>query len=261
VSEWSIEIFKNQFDSKNLAERFSYSFPQRPSSFFERVIESIDDANSKLFLLVINGEVKGATFGFRISGYQFEVWSPSYLYVDKEHRNVSLLFIVSVLRKMSTCIIDVSPTEDVRKILKAVKYTELSKGSFMIPAIMGVIKTLKKPRLIKCLSPIERFNQREDLIWLKSSDTKSLFCLKKTSRYGMPFYVLVYFDKTILKNYIKDLLFFILKINPLGILILPNLGLELDVTSLKSTKFYSFANVDKFGNFYSILGSEVTEVI
>uniref|UniRef100_UPI004048CB2E hypothetical protein n=1 Tax=Limnohabitans sp. TaxID=1907725 RepID=UPI004048CB2E len=261
MSDWSIEIFQNQFDSQNLAEKFSYSFPQRPSSFFESIIDSIDNVNSKLFLLVINGEVRGATFGFKISGYDFDVWSPSYLYVDKEHRNISFLFILSTLKKMSTNIIDVSPTEDVRKILRALKYTDLSKGSFMIPSIIGVIKTFNKRMLTKCSSPIERFNKRDDLIWLKSIDSESFFCLKQTSRYGVPFFVLVYFDKRLINDFITDLLFIILKINPLGILILPNLGRAIGVTSLKSSKFYSLSSNSDFSNYYSILGSEVTEVI
>jgi hypothetical protein len=261
MSDWSIEIFQNQFDSQNLAEKFSYSFPQRSSSFFQKVIESIDYVNSKLFLLVINGEVRGATFGFRISGYNFDVWSPSYLYVDKDHRNVGLLFILCTLKKMSNHIIDVSPTEDVRKILRAVKYTELSKGSFMILAILGVVKILNKVKLINCSSPIERFSQRNDLIWFKLRGSENLCCVKKTSRYGIPFFILVYFDKIIYENYITDLLFCIVKINPLGVLISPNFGRGLGITSIQSSKFNSFSNIYEFANSYSILGSEVTEVI
>tara|TARA_B100000989_G_scaffold170972_1_gene128106 strand:- start:200 stop:985 length:786 start_codon:yes stop_codon:yes gene_type:complete len=261
MNDWSIELFQNQFDSPKLAKKFSYSFPQRPVSFFERVIDSVDDVNAKLFLLLIDGKVRGASFGFRISGYKFDVWSPSYLFVDEEHRDISLLFILRVLKEMSTNIIDVSPTKDVRKILTAFKYKEISKGSFLIPAIMGGIKTSSNHKLTKCSSPIERFGQREDLIWLKSKQGEPFFCLKKTSRYGIPFFVLVYFDKRIIQNYITDLLFIILKINPLGVLILPNLGTDLDVMSLKSSKFYSFSNISKVGDYYSILGSEVTEAI
>lgn len=261
MNDWSIQLFQNQFNSKKLAEGFSHSFPQRPVLFFKRVIDSVDNVNAKLFLLVINGKVSGATFGFRISGYNYDVWSPSYLYVDEEHRNISLLFILRVLKEMSSNIIDVSPTEDVQKILKALKYTEISKGSFLIPAIMGGIKTSSKNKLMKCSSPIKRFDQRADLVWLKSKQDETFFCLKKTSRYKIPLFVLVYFDKRMIKSYITDLLCVILKINPLGVLILPNQDDNLGVKRLISDKFYSFTNISEFGNYYSILGSEVTEVI
>lgn len=261
MHDWSIEIFKSQFAAKILAEKFSNVFPQRTNAYFERIIESIDGENSKIYLLIIKDEVKGAFFSFRVFGYDFEVWSPSYLYVEKECRNLSLLFMLGAFKKMSKNIINVSPTDDVRKILSAVRYKEISKGSLMIPAFLGVIKPMGKQELIKCLSPILRFSRRDDLIWFCSKNRNIFFCVKKTSRYSIPFFILVYFFKDHLDNYISDLLAQIAKINPLGVLIVPDFGGNAGFISLRSSKFHSLSNITELGNTYSILGSEVTEVI
>jgi hypothetical protein len=261
VSDWSIELFKNQIELKILSEKFSNSFPQRKKTFFERIIYLLDDTNSRLFLLVIDGEVKGATFAFRIYGYDFEVWSPSYLYVEKGHRDVSLFFIIGVLKKISINIIDVSPTVEVRKILSAVKYKEFTKGSFLIPALRGVFNFFPKRQLIICSSPIELFSRRKDLIWLNSKEDNCFFCIKITSRFGIKFFVLVYFNKIHFAAHIKELLCRVANINPLGILIIPNLGGKSDFLSFQSEKFHSFSNITNSGDIYSILGSEVTEAI
>jgi hypothetical protein len=259
--DWSLEIYQNQIKSKDLVENFSRSFPQRSKLFFEGAIELLDGANAKLFLLIVEGEVKGAAFGFKISGYDFDVWAPSYLYVEKEYRNISLLFIISVLKKMSNNIIDVSPTNDVRKILRAVKYKELSKGSVMIPVCFGVINIFSKQRLVMCSSPLLKFIERKDLIWLKLDNEEIFFCVKITSRYGMPFFILVYSDTKNFDIYISDILRKILKTYIIGILVIPNFEQKFRFPSLRSNKFYSLSNVDNFGDTYSILGSEVTELI
>jgi hypothetical protein len=179
--------------------------------------------NSRLFVLIIDGEIKGATFAFRISGYNFDVWSPSYLYVEREHRNISLLFIVGVLRKMGNKIIDVSPTNDVKRILSAVKYKELSRGSLILPAFQGIFWSIFKRKIFSCSSPIERFRQRSDLMWVGSVNGENFYCLKKTSRYGIQVFLLVYFDKTRLMDDIQDLCGFVAKINPLSIIVIPNI--------------------------------------
>jgi len=261
VNDWSIEVYKDQINSIGLACKFSHSFPQRSNQFFQKVIDSLDETNSRLFVLVIDGEIKGATFAFRVSGYNFDVWSPSYLYVEKEHRNVSLLFIVGVLRKMGSKIIDVSPTNDVKKILSAIKYKELSKGSLILPAFQGIFRSIFKQKFFSRSSPIERFKQRSDLMWVSLVDGESFYCLKKTSRYGIQVFLLVYFDKTRLMHDIQDLCCFVAKINPLGILVIPNIFGITRFLSLRSNKFHTFSNFIDLGEVYSILGSEVTEVI
>ncbi len=262
MSDWSIELFENQINHKSLAEKFSNSFPQRSILFFEKIIELLDDTNSRLFLLLIEGEVKGATFAFKITGYDYEVWSPSYLYVEKLYRNFSLFFIIGALKKISTHIIDVSPTEDVRKILGAVKYKEFSKGSFMIPALLGYgFKIFSKRQLIRSSSPFDLFANRKDLFWYKSKEDNSYFCIKKTSRHGVPFFILVYFNKALLEKHISELLLRVACTNPLGILLIPNIGQELRLIFFQSDKFHSFSNFTNLENVYSILGSEVTEII
>jgi hypothetical protein len=261
VSDWSIELFENQIELKSLAKKFSNSFPQRSKTFFESMIELLNDENSRLFLLMIEGEVKGATFAFRIHGYDFEVWSPSYLYVEKEYRDVSLFFIIGALRKISINIIDVSPTVDVRKILSAVKYKEFTKGSFLIPALGGVFNFFSKRQLAILPSPLELFAGRKDLLWLNSKESNCFFCIKRTSRYGIKFFILVYFNKTHLADHIQELICHVANISPLGVLVLPNLGGRSNFLSFKSAKFHSFSNFDNTGDVYSVLGSEVTEAI
>ncbi len=262
MSDWSIELFENQIKYKSLAERFSNSFPQRSIIFFERMIRLLDNTNARLFLLVIDGKVKGATFAFKVTGYDYEVWSPSYLYVEQSHRSFSLLFIIGVLRKISTYIIDVSPTKDVRKILGAVKYKEYSKGSFMIPVLLGYgVKIFSKRYLIKSTSPFELFAYRRDLFWYHSKEDNSYFCIKKTSRYGVTFFILVYFNKKLLEKHIAELLLRVACINPFGMLLIPNVGQELRSVFIRLDKFHSYSNINNLGNVYSILGSEVTEAI
>jgi hypothetical protein len=222
----------------------------------------VDGLNSRLFVLVIDGEIKGATFAFKISGYNFDVWSPSYIYVEKEHRNISLLFIVGVLRNMGGKIINVSPTNDMKKILSAIKYKELSKGSLILPAFQAIFWSIfKRKKSFSCTSPIDRFKQRNDLMWVSLVNGGNFYCLKKTSRYGIQVFLLVYFDKTRLMDDIKDLCVFMAKINPLSILVVPNIFEITGVLSLKSSKFHTFSNINELGEIYSILGSEVTEVI
>jgi len=263
MSDWSIETYNNQVNSQVLAKKFSAAFPQRSKKFFLRIINSLNGTNSKLYLLLIDGEIRGAAFAFRISGYEFDVWSPSYLFVEKNYRNVSFLFIINLFRQMSTSIIDVSPTGDVRKILSAMKFEEICKGSLLIPTIQGLVRRPRRSSIIRSLSPIDRFKLREDLEWfgLRSNNCKSFCCVKKTSRFGVSFFVLVYCDKALINGYLVDLLYQIARVNPFAILIVPKLNDVEGFISFQVSKFHSYSNIKELGNVYSLLGSEVTEVL
>jgi hypothetical protein len=265
LQDWSIEIFSNKFCATDLSKKLNLAFPQRTVNFFAEAICLLSQNHSKLYLLVVDGKVKGASFAFRIFGYDFEVWSPSYLYVEEEYRSISLMFIMSLSRKMSKRVIDISPSEDVKVILRAIKYRQINQGSLMLPVVQGITGLFSDGNIIHCTSPMSEIHmqKRPDLIWFKEEirGKKSFICVKKTKRYGIPFFILVFFEKDSINFSLKDILFQLFKINPLGVLIVPNFGNLHCRLSMKSSKFHSFSNFDELSETYSILGSEVTEII
>ena len=263
MTDWSVELYQKIVPKLDLAIKFNQAFPQRNINFFETAIDSVDDKNSKLYILKVGNDIKGGFFSYKVFGFEDDVWSPSYLFVDKEFRYLSLM----LFEKMSKFVINVSPTDDLKKILMYLEYQPINLGSFLIPVLCGIINLFPSSNKIKLSpelqSPFIEFNSRKDLIWFSYEvNGKSYFtCIKKTSRHGVPFFVLVYFHKLHIKYFFSSLLFLLFRVNPLSILIVPNFGFDYGYLSIKSNKFHAFSNFKHADDFYSILGSEVTEVI
>ena len=264
--DWKIELHTGQIEVNDIVDLMTKHFPQRKRDFFIGAVQTLNDDFSRLYLLVRGGKLAGAFFGYKIYGYDQEVWSPSYLCVDEESRDVSLMFIMAAFRKMSKCTIDVSPSIEVKNILSALKYKEINEGSLLFPLLQGVIKDLLKKEdfLKRCIAPVSRFQNRDDLLWFQN-DASSLkgdyICVKASSRYSISVYLLVYYNLDTLPGIFPRLITTLSKLNPLGLFIVPNNGHSLSGFSLKSGKFHSFSNFKQLGDIYSVLGSEVSEII
>jgi hypothetical protein len=261
MNSWSVELFIDQIDKNIIIDKFVKFFPQRSRSFFDKIVSSLELDNSKLFVLIRDGELVGASFSFKLSGYEFDMWSPSYLYVEEKHRDISLLFLISVLKKMGPNVIDISPTPEVQKILKAIKYKEVSKGSLAFPLFQGFLQVLLGRFFKRSFSPLKRFSQRRDILWFKDASSERIFAVKRSSRYGIPIFILVYSNKDDMEKYVNHLIGSLFLLNPMGLFVMPNFGMVSGKLFVRLDKFHSFSNVQNLGLFYSMLGSEVTEVI
>lgn len=261
----TIRKFSGDDDKGKVVAALVNAFPQRSDVFFESAIDGLDSANSKLYLMEVDDEVVGSCFGFRVEGYTVDAWSPSYLHVKPEYRSHSLFFIMRVFKYLSSAIIDVSPSDDVKKILSALKYKEINRGSRLFPVIQSFFYLRNQQRLkIKVISsPFSRFQSREDLLWftIHVDGGATKVAVKKAQRYSFNFFVLVYFEVANLNNILMCLISELRRINPFAILILPDFSYSLVGFSVKSNKFHTFSNMEEFDGLYSVLGSEITEVI
>ena len=124
--DWEIELYTGQIRVSDIVDLMTKHFPQRKPDFFIGAIQNLSDDFSRLYLLVRGGKLAGAFFGYKIYGYEKEVWSPSYLCVDEASRDISLMFIMAAFRKMSKCVIDVTPSDEVKNILSGLKYKEIN---------------------------------------------------------------------------------------------------------------------------------------
>ncbi len=267
MDEWRVEEFGNTQLRSCAISGFPQAFPNRSKCFFERAVSRLDPYSSRLFLLVVDHEVKGGVFAFRILGYGQEVWSPSYLYVDVDHRSLSLPFLMVSLARLGKRVIDVSPTQQMKKILKALRYSALNKGSYVTPLPIALLRAdrLFRKTCISTLaqSPIPDLLGRNDLIWYSyfgESET-SVLCVKRSSRYGIPVFIVAYCDTTHLKRAIPALATTLARTNPFGLLVWPRFEDSFCAFGIRSYRFHAFANFPVPGSIYSVLGSEVTEII
>jgi len=267
--DFEILLYNGAQDSFLLANKFNVAFPHRGAEFFLSAIDNLNPLYSCLCVLKLNDAVVGGVFLYKIYGYPESVWSPSYLFVDKIARGLSLIFFVNSLFKKSRSFLDVSPTDEVKALLAGLKSKPINNGSLLIPLLIHRFLPYKLrhcSRSSNCLenssSPFERFNGRSDLIWYRFSqdDVTELLCIKKTSRLGVPLFILVYFQLNCLSLALPSLIKELSKINIFASLVVPNLNTYQPFFSIKTSKLHSFSNFD-LGQTYSVLGSEITEIV
>jgi len=265
--DFNIELFDNSQDPYYLAKKLSIAFPQRSAKFFLKAINNLNSVDSCLCILKLHNTVVGSVFLYNIYGYLYPVWSPSYLFVDKVARGLSLFFLVNSLRKRSRLSLDVSPTNEVKTLLSGLKFKQINNGSLLIPLLTQRFLPSKsrygsRNYLEKSLSPSERFKDRTDLIWYRYNQDciDGSVCIKKTTRMGFRFFIMVYFLKDHLNAILPSLVLELSGINMFSTLVIPDFDLDHPFYSIKTCKFHSFSNFD-LDLIYSILGSEVTEII
>ena len=85
----------NEFCKDHIARYFKNAFRKVSITKFEKVLSQIDQGSPdiRLFLLILEKNVVGGCFFFKITGTVNEAWSPSHLVVNKAHRSYSLIFI------------------------------------------------------------------------------------------------------------------------------------------------------------------------
>ena len=266
TEDFKIELFDNTQDPYFLAKKLSVAFPQRSAEFFLKGINKLNSVDSCLCILKLHNTVVGSVFLYNIYGYPGSVWSPSYLFVDKIARGLSLIFLMNSLRKRSRLSLDVSPTNEVKTLLSGLKFKQINNGSLLIPLLIQRFPFKSRYGLRNYLeissSPSERFKDRADLIWYRYNQVCSngSVCVKKTSRMGLPFFILVYFPKDHFSAILPSLVFELSGINIFSTLVIPDFNLDHPFYSIKTCKFHSFSNFH-LDLMYSILGSEVTELI
>lgn len=268
MNDFCVEFFDSSCNlPDNVSEKFSEHFPQRSIDFFQRIIIKLDGARVRLLILKVDGEICGGFFAFRIFGYSEIVWSPSYLFVDAGYKSFSLLFIMRAFKALSSNVMDVSPTKDVQKILKAFKYKPVTRGSYLIPAFLGLRKLVFGRLNVYQFGPaktiLEGFENRSDLYWFeyKIDSVLHSVCLKRANRYGVDFFILVYVERYHISALCDHLVASVAKINVFGVLVVPNMGQARTHLSFLSSKFHAYSNANVCDSVYSIIGSEVTEAI
>lgn len=271
MNNWLIEVTDDKLNNiKKLSRKFSKSFPKRSSEFFFNILNKIDGINSKLVVLKVGNDIHGSIIFYKLSGYKFECWSPSYVFVDDDYRNLSIPFLIKSHNTISKNIINVTPNNSMLKIFKALRYKKLSFGTypklifrnFLHFSTDSSIEITSPPaKLKKIIDPV--FFHRSDLKWLKIIRRQKTYhlCFKKTKYFNIPINILVYTDvidqkilKSILTNYNLESLGFSLCLYP--------------ITEPASTlirfhfkKFIAISNFENKEDIYSILGSEITEVL
>lgn len=258
--------FDYQISINELANHFKKYFPQRSKTFF---INSIKIAlkTSGVYIFLHKNKVSGAVFFFKIDGYPEEVWSPSYLFVDKEARSQSLFVLDQVFKKNFKNFIDPSPTKDVKKVLNLYKYNEMSSGSILTPLFFRPFlrKAKFKKIFLKASIPKKFANKyHNNIIWFSYylNKTEYHICLKRIYRKGFYFFVVVFCEKDHLNDLLFSLVYKLFYKYPFYVLLSPNfINKEKLNISFEIDKFHVFKNFySRNENIYSLLGSELTEL-
>ena len=270
---WDAKVINNKSDILKHSKLFNKAFPKRSNSFFKEVLLSIDGKRSKLIVLKIDDiDVVGALLIYKVDGFGFECWAPSYFFVLDDYRNLSIPFLIKAQNLTCDKIINVTPSDSMCNILKALRYKNFTFGSSIMLNILDLFgllyKSKKNLNLSSCIPKKkykvdEAFFNRKDLTWIsfEKGNTEILLCFKKSSWLGIPLQILVY------SRGIKDIELFesLKRINKsclgLSLIVYPKFYINKSKLNLVSKKFRVFGNFDKTENLYSVLGSEVTEIL
>jgi hypothetical protein len=267
LEKWHIET--EIVDSKitEYAQFFNVGFPKRSVMFFENVIGKIDGINSKLCILIIDKAIAGALILYSVDGFTFEVWAPSYFYVTKDKRNLSIPFLLKAQRLSSESVLNVTPNAYMRKVLEALKYKKHSYGSNVLFSIFSFesssISWAKMPQDHSCIGIDSRFTGRNDLLWIvnSASEIEQLLCFKSSRWMGFKVWILVY-CKNVAQNDIGLIIQGVaVKFLMRALVVYPNFKKDIKWWDIAAKKFRVYGNFKPSCNLYSLLGSEVTEIL
>lgn len=265
MKNWKIEI-SSDFNQQELSKKFQREFPNRSKKFFLDLLEVIDHESTKVCLLYVEQKIEGAMILFKVAGCDKEIYAPSYFFVSSKHRNLSLTFLMKGQQMVSNYILNITPNEKMLKILQALKYKKHSYGSCFKIGFFNLLSFRKnKTKSIdhSSLGKVpETYFLRADLNWFQiiHQKEKYYFCFKSTSLFGIPLKILVYFsggDKIKIASLIS-------KINHrfyFSLLIFPDFLDNFYTPKIIKNKFRMFGNFESNSEIFSILGSEVTEIL
>ena len=265
MKNWNIEI-SSDFNQQELSKKFQREFPNRSEHFFLDLLEAIDYESTKVCLLYVDQKIEGSMILFKVVGCDKEIYAPSYFFVSSKHRNLSLTFLMQGQQMVSNYILNITPNKKMFKILQALKYEKHSYGSSFKIGFFNLFSFRKnKTKSVNhsSLSKVPRaYFLRADLNWFQilHQKEKYYFCFKSTSWFGIPLKILVYFSGGE-KNKIASLL---PKINHrfyFSLLIFPDFLDNFYTPKIIKNKFRIFGNFEGNSELFSILGSEVTEIL
>lgn len=266
MASWDIKHIKelNQIDT--YISLFKKGFPKRSYSFFKKILLNLDNKRSILLALELsNKQIVGVLILFKVEGYD-NCWAPSYFFVHEDYRSLGIPFLIKAQKYQANKILNITPNDSMCSILDALRYSRHTQGSkirFNFSFITS--KHEENPLMInlKNCKINQEFLERKDLTWLTYNyDHKNiLMCFKKVRFLGLKLQILVFskgFDQAELDEMISRINRSVLG---LSIIIYPAFDNKLKSINLISKKFRVYGNFSAYKNLYSILGSEVTEIL
>ena len=270
---WEAKVIEDNDEILSYAGLFKNAFPNRSVTFFKKLLSNLSKTRANLVVLETHDKkIAGAVILFKLEGYHEQCWAPSYFFVSNNYRNLGIPFIIKAQKIFSVKIVNVTPNDSMCNILKAMRYKNFTYGSKIFFNFSRFFKLFKKMnRRLSLITETYRnmynidtdFFTRKDLSWIPIiiKDKKILFCFKKTHWFGVPLQILVYsagvnnreIRKIIAKTDLSSLGF--------SFIVYPRMHKSYFKWNPVSKKFRVFGNFDMNQNFYSILGSEVTEIL
>lgn len=270
---WNVRVVDDESEFSNFLILFKEAFPKRSISFFSSILSNLSLHRGNLIILETKDKQPvGGVIIYKVDGYDFDCWAPSYFFVLDEFRHLSIPFLIKAQNCFSGRVINVTPSDAMCSILEAMRYKRLTSGS-KIFFNLGINFSFFKKTHIKKLSLKEvdlsknnidiNFLSRKDLKWIPIvyKNKKVLLCFKKTSWFGIPLQILVYCEGVDKKN-IRCVLDCINKsLIGLSLIVYPRVTKSVYKYNLIAKKFRVYGDFDNKSMLYSILGSEVTEIL
>lgn len=273
MSNWNVRVVEDDNEASAFSILFKRAFPRRSISFFSGILSSLSEHRGNLIILESHDKKPiGGVIFFKVDGYDMDCWAPSYFFVLKKYRKLSIPFLIKAQNCFSGKILNVTPSDDMCSILDALKFKSFTQGSKVIINFNKSLSLFKKYHINK--HPVKKimlsknnidinFFYRKDLNWMSTiyMNKEVLLCFKKTSWFGLPLQILVYSKGT----YNKNICSIISKIDTsslgLSVIIYPKTIKSSFKHNLIGKKFRVYGNFDNADALYSILGSEVTEIL
>mgnify|MGYP001246135556 CR=1 FL=1 len=273
MSNWNVRVVDDDTVSSTFSILFKKAFPRRSISFFNAILSNLSEHRGSLVVLETKDKKPvGGVIIYKVEGYDFDCWSPSYFFVLDEYRNLSIPFLIKAQSCFSGNVINVTPSDAMCSILEAMRYKRLTLGSeiffnFSINFFLlrrTYIKKFSTKEVDLSRNNIDiKFLNRKDLEWMSIiyKNKKALLCFKKTSWFGIPLHILVYCRGIHKKNirYVLD------GINKsyfgLSFIVYPKVNKSYFKYNLIAKKFRVYGNFENKNKLYTILGSEVTEIL
>lgn len=273
MTSWDLKLIDNKDKILEQSTLFREAFPNRSNLFFNTLLSKIDGNRSNLITLEVDDLTVGAVLLYKVDGYGVECWAPSYFFVKDEHRSLSIPFLIKAQKYLSKHILNVTPNDSMCSILEAMHYKNHTYGSKILFNVKDSFLLLFDSRAKMQSNIIHDHNQkhsdidpqffkRKDLTWISSdNNTNHLLCFKKTSFYGIPLQILVY-SAGVDKQDLNNILTTINKSNlGFSMIVYPRFTKSKFKLNQVAKKFRVYGNFKSFSKIYSILGSEVTEIL
>ena len=260
-----IEIENSSENFHIISKLMESSFLKHNADYFLAILSKLDPSKAKLVSLKIDNAIVGSVILFKIQGFSSEVFSPSYFNISPEYGRLAITFMNQSQKLVSEKILNVTPNDEMIRLLKALKYSQISFGSsFLINWFLSLHCQNKSVKRTHSSSyPIEKsFFQREDLSWflIKTNETDIEVCFKAANYGILKLKILVFASQKLSNKLLKEIKLTRFPFSFLDILVIPNLKTR-KINNFATKKFRIFSNKIIEDDLYSLIGSEVTEII